>query len=83
MGRLEEIKALMPHSPIILRNGKLRSDLEWAVGEIERLQILLQRCWPAVWDWEYGDTNTTIDTRKLLEDMDEFMAAQAGKGGGA
>ena len=46
--------------------------------EVKRLDLLLRRCWPAIWDWEYSDITTVIDKRQLLEDMDEFMCAEKG-----
>lgn len=46
--------------------------------EVERLQALLYRCWPSVWDWDYSPhTRTSINTHQLLDDMDEFMSPEA------
>lgn len=45
---------------------------------------MLRRCWPAVWDWHCpkdGNPLTTIDTKQLLEDMDEFAEGNAADAG--
>lgn len=75
MNRLDEIKKSIACTRVTHVGQKLPmlDAIEWTVDEIDRLGELLHRCWPAVWDWDYGDASTSIDTKKLLEDMDEFM----------